>query len=44
MLIDLKKDPKENENAFWKYEGTDILNDLKSRLSKYQDLNNQKGH
>lgn len=41
MLIDLKKDPKENENAFWKYEGTEILNDLKSRLSTYQDLNNQ---
>ena len=42
MLIDLKKDPKENENAFWKYEGTETLNDLKFKLSQYQKLNDEK--
>ncbi|WP_289055439.1 sulfatase [Carboxylicivirga marina] len=41
MLVDLKKDPKENENAFWKYEGTEILNELKLKLSKYQNLNHK---
>jgi hypothetical protein len=41
MLVDLKKDPKENENAFWQYEGAEILNELESKLSQYKDLNHR---
>lgn len=41
MFTDLEKDPKQNENVYWKYESTEILRDMKSKLSKYQDLNHK---
>jgi hypothetical protein len=36
MLTDLEKDPKQNENIIGQYEGTKVLEELKSRLTKYQ--------